>query len=146
MIRSPHSLTAAALVTAALLGGSHTAHAKEKTDLGWSFAEVIGTSLRFVRVDRGCKIVDKDEVAAFMIFECPGDPGKDPKRGALEFYRTEKSDGVRVQVSLADEPGYVEKRFLVLLERKLRDERGNPVMPTKNPPPPQPPAPDAGTN
>jgi hypothetical protein len=52
--------------------------------------------------------------------------------------------GVRAQVTLADDPRYVELRFLELLERKLRDERG-PAPPPIRTPAPAPPAspPDA---
>ncbi len=120
----------------ALLLVSSTALAKSSAELPWALPEVFGVAVRFVRVDRNCKISDRDEASAYVLFECPGDEGKPPRRGALELYRATARDGravVRAQVTLTDEPRWVELRFLELLERKLRDERGVP-------PPPPPPA------
>jgi hypothetical protein len=101
--------------------------------------------VRFVRVDRGCKITDRDEADGYILFECPDDAGgKNPRRGALELIPLEAQGraGVRAQLTLTDEPRYLELRFLELLERKLRDERG---APTQRRPAPPPPTPDAGT-
>ena len=90
--------------------------------------EAFSTALRFVRVDRGCKVVDKDADAAFVAFEC-NDDGK-VKRGSLELFKV--GSGVRTQVTLGDDTHGMEIRWLELFERKLREERGTP--------PPTPPA------
>lgn len=133
-------LRALALVT--LL--SSTALAKSAKDVPYSVAESFSSSLRFIRIDRGCKVADKDPEAAFITFECKDDDKV--LRGSLEIFRaTEKQNGhetVRLQVTLGDEPHYAELRFLELLERKLRDERGTP--PTVMPPAPKKPL-DGGT-
>ncbi len=122
------------------------AFAKAAKDVPYSVADALSTAMRFVRIDRGCKVIDKDADAAFLTWECKED--EKVLRGALEIFRVgEKSPGreqVRLQVTLGDEPHYVELRFLELLERKLRDERGAPpaiAAPQKKPPPP---APDGG--
>jgi hypothetical protein len=123
------------------------AHAREKVELTWQLPEVFSAALRFVRIDRGCKLTDKDEVAAFLLFECPPDEkGQPVKRGSVELYRVEVRGAqvVRVQVSLAEEPAYMEKRFLDLLERKLRQELGSPPAPRPTPPRPPADAPDGG--
>ena len=121
---------------------SAPAFAKASKDVPYSVAETLSTAVRFVRIDRGCKVIDKDADAAFLTWECKD--GEKVLRGALEIFRVgEKPAGreeVRLQVSLGDEPHYVELRFLELLERKLRDERGAPpaiAAPQKKPPPPQ---------
>ena len=112
------------------------AHARATNEESYSLAEVYSTALRFVRIDRGCKVVDKDADAAFVAFEC-ADDGK-AKRGSIELIKT--ATGVRTQVTLSDETHGMELRWLELFERKLRDERGAPpavAAPQKKPPPQQ---------
>src|SRR5438309_1157293 len=102
------------------------AHARAQTDLPYAVGEAFSTALRFVRVDRGCKIVDKDPDAAFVAFEC--DDGGKAKRGSLELFKV--AGGVRTQVTLGDETHGTELRWLELFERKLREERGTPTAPS----------------
>lgn len=109
-----------------------TAHARAQTDLPYGVAEAFSTALRFVRVDRGCKVVDKDADAAFVAFECDDD-GK-VKRGSLEIFKV--ATGVRMQVTLGDDTHGMELRWLELFERKLRDERGTPTAPPPSTTPP----------
>src|SRR3954452_8539758 len=104
------------------------AHARAQSDLPYAVNEAFSTALRFVRVDRGCKVVDKDADAAFVAFECDDD-GK-VKRGSLELFKV--ANGVRMQVTLGDDTHGTELRWLELFERKLREERGTP---TPLPPP-----------
>jgi hypothetical protein len=107
------------------------AHARAASELPYSVADAFSTAVRFVRVDRGCKLVDKDADAAFVTFECKDEDKT--KRGSLELWRS--SGGVRVQVTLGDDPHYVELRWLELFERKLKDERGTPPPVARKPPP-----------
>ena len=107
------------------------ADARAQSDLPYALGEAFSTALRFVRVDRGCKIVDKDPDAAFVAFECDDD-GK-AKRGTLELFKV--AGGVRTQVTLGDDTHGMELRWLELFERKLRDERGTPAPPAPPPPP-----------
>jgi hypothetical protein len=132
------------LVAATLAVGAAPALAKSKAELAWPFDQVFQTAVRFVRVDRDCKLIDRDEAAGFLVFECAGDKPGQTRRGTLELVRGEDKGrySVRVQVQLADEPRWVELRFLELLERKLREERGSPPTPPR--PPPTPPRPDGG--
>jgi hypothetical protein len=116
--------------------------AKAAKDVPYPLADAFSTALRFVRIDRGCHVTDKDPDAAFLTWECKD--GDKTLRGSLELFRApDKQIGhetVRLQVTLGDDPHYVELRFLELLERKLREERGTPpniAPPEKKPPPPQ---------
>jgi hypothetical protein len=118
-----------------------TAHARAQTDLPYGIAESFSTALRFVRIDRGCKVVDKDADAAFVAFEC-SDDGK-VKRGSLELFKV--ASGVRMQVTLGDDTHGTEIRWLELFERKLREERGTPTAPRPSAPPAAPPAPPASS-
>ena len=44
-----------------------------RVELAWGAREVFPVALRFVRVDRNCKVTDKDEGAGYIVFECPPD-------------------------------------------------------------------------
>ncbi len=121
------------------------AAAKATQELAYRIDEVFSTAVRYVRVDRGCKITDKDAEAAFVMFECPVDEKK-VSRGSVEVFRgTGKGESVRIQVTLSDESHGAELRMLELFERKLREERGVPREAPKPAPAPAPaPAKDAG--
>ncbi len=121
-------------ILVATVAASMRADARAQSDLPYALSETFSTALRFVAVDRGCKVVDKDAEAAFISFEC-SDDGK-VKRGSLELFKV--PTGVRTQVTLGDDTHGMEMRWLELFERKLREERGTPT-----PPPPPSPAPSA---
>jgi hypothetical protein len=129
----------AVAVVAVALGVTGVAHARAQTELPYGVAEAFSTAVRFVRIDKGCKVVDKDGEAAYVAFEC-SDEGR-VKRGALELIKL--GTGVRAQLILSDDTHGMELRWLELYERKLRDERGTPV-PTPPKPSVPPPAKDAG--
>lgn len=118
---------------------STVAFARATSEVPYSQPEVFSTAVRFVRIDKGCKIVDQDAGAAFITFEC-SDDGK-AKRGSVEIWKT--ATGTHLQVTLGDDPHYVEMRWVELIERKLREERGTPPPPAHHPAPPD--SPDAGT-
>lgn len=98
------------------------AWARSSSELPYCVADAFSTAVRFIRIDRGCRLVEKDADAAFVTFECKDDDKI--KRGSVEIWKS--GAGARVQVTLGDDPHYVELRFLELFERKLRDERGTP--------------------
>jgi hypothetical protein len=126
---------------AALAVSAGRVEARAQGEWPWAVAETFSTAVRFVRIDKGCKIVDKDPEAAFVAFEC-SDDGK-VKRGSIELIKS--GSGVRAQITLGDDTHGMELRWLELLERKLRDERGTPTPPPSPAPPPPAPAPkDAG--
>jgi hypothetical protein len=133
---------ALALTLTLALAPASVAHARSTADVPYPVADAFSTAVRFVRIERGCKLVEKDADAGFVSFECRDDDKV--KRGVLEIWKT--GEGTRVQVTLGDDPRYVELRFLELLERKLRDERGTPPARTPAPPPAAPKTPaDGGT-
>ncbi len=127
-----------------ICGISSTAFARASSDLPYSVADSFSTALRFVRIDRGCKVTEKDPDAAYITFECTEDGHV--RRGSVEIFhqQVDGHEGARAQVTLGDDPHYMELRFLELLGRKLRDELGSPPALAKKPAPPAPPL-DGGT-
>lgn len=94
-------------------------------------------ALRFLRVDEGCKIVEKDAEAGYVLFEL-ADGGR-TYAGSLELARVKDDDGrpsTKGIVNVAQRPTYVEQGLLDRLEAKLRDELGEPPDPPAAPPPP----------
>jgi hypothetical protein len=111
------------------------AHGKATSDVGYGLPEVYSAAVRYVRVDRGCKLIEKDADVAFVAFECKNDLGK-ASRGTVEMFKSnvQKHERVKLAVTLPDEPHYIELRFLELLERKLRDDLGSPAPPPTDKP------------
>ena len=142
---SPLKMAGVAIAAPAIFFAA-TASARSQTDLAWPPRDVFHIAVRFIRVDRGCRITDKDQDSGYITFECDGDTPKSVKKGALELIPMEVQGrgGVRMQLTLADDPRSMELRFLELLERKLRDERGPALPPMPKPHPPSDPPADAG--
>src|SRR4051812_38244380 len=107
------------------------AFASANTELPYSLPEVFSTAVRFVRIDKSCKVVDQDPNAAFVAFEYV-EEGQ-TRRGAVEIWKT--AAGTSLQVKLGDEPHYMELRWLELIGRKLKEERGTPPQPRPSPAP-----------
>ena len=101
------------------------------SELPYSLPEVFSAAVRFVRVDKGCRLVDQDANAAFVTFEYEEDGHA--RKGAVEMWKLPSGTGVAVK--LGDEPHYVELRWLELFGRKLKDERGTPAPPRPSPAP-----------
>jgi len=107
-------------------------------------AQTYSGALRYVRVDLGYEVTEKDPDAAYVIFKYlpPGSSKNASITGTLEV--VEASGGVRLFVNLPRMPEYYERVFRDGLLRKLRDEYGAP--PAKKPaekPPSDKPAPDS---
>ncbi len=128
------------VVTSSLFAIANRCEAKSSKDMTYGIDQVFSTAQRFVRVDKNCKITDRDKEAAFLVWEClEKREGKElTLRASLEMFRTKTDRGqefLRVQANFTDEPRYMELRFLELLDRKLREDHG--LAPA---PPPEPPA------
>lgn len=120
------------------------AGARVEAESGYSKAQTYSGALRYLRVDLGYEVLEKDADAAYLVFRYlpPGQP-KSASTGTLEV--VDRGDGVRVFVRLPSMPEYHEVVLRDGLMRKLRDEYG--VPPPKKPavePAPKAPAPDAG--
>src|SRR5262245_20287461 len=112
---------------------STTAFARANSEVPYSLGDVFSTVVRFVRIDKSCKVTDQDPNAAFVTFEY-SDEGK-TRRGSVELWKT--ASHTSLQVTLPDEPHYMELHWVDLLGRKLREERGTPPPVRAPSPPPQ---------
>jgi hypothetical protein len=114
-----------------------------KRTLSYPYEHVWPASIRYLRVDRGFKITDKDEEAGYIMFEFTTDAGE-AGSGALELVGTEDPAG-RPSTSLAamtnGGPSYLSNSLLDGVAAKVRDERGPPAAPPKKAPPEPPPPP-----
>jgi hypothetical protein len=114
--------------------------------LSYPFEQVWPTAIRYLRIDRGYEVTDRDEEAGFMLFEFPLEGGRIGS-GSVEMFATEDASG-RASVSLAVNTGagpvHLPNSILDGIAAKVRSERGQPVDPPKKeePPPPKQEEPD----
>ncbi|KAB2908063.1 MAG: hypothetical protein F9K40_04565 [Kofleriaceae bacterium] len=130
------------------LGATAPAPAGAKSDktVVYAVEKVFPAAVRFLRVDEGVKITEKDADAGYVMFELAQDGKTFP--GALELVVAESSGrpAVKLVLRIEDRPSYVETAMLERLERKLRAELGSEPPPVKKtepreekPPQPTPP-------
>lgn len=128
------------LVAGTLLLGL-PARARVEAESGYSKAQTYSGALRYLRVDLGYEVVEKDPDAAYLVFRYlpPGQP-KSASTGTVEV--VDRGDGVRVFVRLPSMPEYHEVVLRDGLMKKLRDEYGAPPA-RKAPEKPAPAKPEA---
>ena len=119
----------------ALLAAPAVAGAKSEKTVHWTADRVFPTAVRFLRVDERVKIVEKDADAGYVLFDL-ADDGKS-YRGALEIVAVSDDPvDVKLILTIADRPEYMEQAMLDKLEQKLRDELGTPPPAKPKPAPP----------
>lgn len=109
------------------------AEARVDGSSSYSKAQTYSGALRYVRVDLGYEVLEKDPEAAYLIFKYAPSGGSKASTvtGTLEVI--EAGGGVRVFVSLPRMPEYHERVFRDGLLKKLREEYGAPPAVTKKP-------------
>lgn len=114
----------------------------EKRLLSYPFEQVWPTAIRYLRVDRGYGIQDKDADAGYILFdfELAGGTQDAPRtgQGSLELIRSKDASGrPSVQLQVSTNAGPVHMAFTILdgLATKVRDERGQPAQPPRKPAP-----------
>lgn len=112
-----------------------TASARRSDSHAYRYEQVWSAALRLLRVDYGFPIRDRDEDVGFVLFDYQG-TGRTAVPGSLEVVRTRQGerDVVRVTLNIPAMPAYVERMILDKLQRKLREEFGEPLPA----PPPRP--------
>lgn len=113
------------------------AEARVEAEAGYTKAQTYNCALRYLRVDQGYEIVEKDADAAYLLFryELPGRSNK--TNGSVEIVDT-GDDAVKLYIQLPRMPQYHEQVLRDGLLKKLREEYGEPPprqkKPEKNPP------------
>jgi hypothetical protein len=118
------------LIALMVLLAPAAAQARSTSLVSYPQTEVWPTAIRFLRIDRGATIREKDLDSGYVLFELP-EGGKNWK-GSLELVRTADPDGrdaTRVVVTLPDLPRHFEGVLLDKLAIKLKDEYGSPAAP-----------------
>jgi hypothetical protein len=124
-----------ALAALAALSTVAVADARVDGASGYSKAQTYSGALRYLRVDLGYEVVEKDPDAAYLIFKytAPGGGKNSAVTGTLEVIEG-SSGGVRLFVNLPRMPEYYERVFRDGLMKKLKDEYGAPPPVAKKPP------------
>jgi len=109
--------------------------------VNYSYSVVWSAAIRLIRVDAGYEVRDRDKDSGYILFVFPGSGSVKRCAGSLELVRLAEGDGargVRLQLSIAHQPSYIELQLLDKLEQKLEREQGRPPPP-KHKRPPKPP-------
>jgi len=115
------------LIALALCATSTPALARSQKTLAYPKPESFAAAVRFIRVDEGLKMIEKDSDAGYVLFELHEE--KKTFRGSLEFIDVVQ-DGrhaVRFVMTIEDRPEWQEMAMLNRLESKLRSELGAPA-------------------
>ena len=146
MPRPTRRLLGVAVLLAAGLFFAQRATARVGGNSEYSKAQTYSGALRYLRVDLGYEVVERDPDAAYLIFRYqPPGQNKNNATGTVEIVDT---DGhVKLFVQIPSMPEYHERVLRDGLIRKLHDEYGVPAPKPVPPPPPQKkPEADAGTD
>src|SRR5690606_35137823 len=87
-------------------------------------SQVYSTALRYLRIDRRYEVTERDEKAAYLLFEYQALGQTKRRFGAVEIVPL--SAEVRLVVRLPEQPTYEEVVFRDALLRKLREDYGDP--------------------
>ena len=142
-MRTLPGLTALTLLLT--LGGA--AQARSTAVLSYPLSDVWSTAVRFVRVDRGYTVKEKDEESGYILFDMV--EGSKTYKASLELIRAtddQGRDSTRAAFSIPDLPRHFETMLLDKLSAKVREERGSPAPPAppKRPDSEKPAPPDGG--
>jgi len=144
MIRHGRLFALLALVLGAVLFAA-VAAARVEGDSEYTKTQTYSGALRYLRVDLGYEVVEKDPDSAYLVFryQAVGQAKDESTLGTIEVVET--GERVRVFVRIPRMPEYHERVLRDGLFRKLRDEYGTPA-PHKPEPPPKKPTGDAGVD
>ena len=128
------------LLTLAVLVATRARASVEAESL-YTKAQTYNAALRYLRVDLGYEVTEKDPDAAYLLFRLSPEGKKTQVSGSFEI--VEQKDSVRFYVRLPELPTYREAVLSDGLLKKLRTEYGEP--PRRQAPKPRPEnSPDGG--
>jgi hypothetical protein len=123
------------------------AHAAATVELRYTRAQIFSGALRYLRIDLGYEITEKDDTAAYLLFRYVPQGMNEPTFGAIEIVQV--SDGVKLSVKLPKLPSYHEAMIRDGLLLKLKTDYGgepDPKRPSKDEGKPKNPPPDDSSN
>jgi hypothetical protein len=123
------------------------AQARTEARCGYSKQQTYSGALRYLRVDLGYEIVEKDPDAAYLLFRYQPPGRRQTSSGSIEVIEADQH--VKVLFQLPQMPRYHETVLRDGLMRKLREEYGEPPPRKRDPQPDEPepdPVEDAGTD
>lgn len=110
-----------------------------KRQVSYPIEQVWPATVRYLRVDREFEIEDLDRSNGYILFRIPAGEGR-TSRGSLEFIENTDAagrDAVTLRVTATQGPPNFAFTLLDGIERKLKDERGQPVPPPSPSLPPE---------
>src|SRR6185436_19846824 len=114
-----------------VLAGTATANVEARS--AYTKSQTYNGALRYLRVDLGYEVTEKDPDAAYLLFRYVPTGQRAMRSGSIEI--VEQEEAVRLYVRLPDLPRYQEEMMSEALLKKLRDEYGEPPPRHPNPPP-----------
>jgi hypothetical protein len=139
MIRTAKRSAALVAFAAVLSTAAPTASARAERVASYHFERVWPTALRFLRLDEGFRLLEKDAEAGYVLFEL--ERGETTHRGSLELVKTRDyagRDSVKLVIQIQDRPTWEEEGVLRRLIEKLRADLGQPEDPPEREPEPEP--------
>ena len=125
-------LLSISMVLGGAVFGPASASARVTAESQYSKAQNYSAALRFLRVDKGFEVIERDEEAAYLIFRYPTPDRKEQSvTGTIEVVEVDQS--VTLIVKLPQMPQYHERLLSDQLLKKLRDEYGPPAPPKQKP-------------
>jgi hypothetical protein len=104
-----------------LLLTAQAGQARVEDTCEYSKSQVFRSALRFLRVDQGYTISERDEESGYLLFDYPLDKSATTP-GSLEII--ERDDRVKLVVTIAKMPEYHERLFVSKFLEKLRADYG----------------------
>ncbi len=121
--RTPLASWIAATITVLVLSSS--ASARTPFEVGYTKTQVYSAALRYLRVDLGQDVYEKDPDSAYLLFHFVADGAERQKSdGSIEIISAKA--GCRVVVQLPKLPSYFEQTLRESLVAKLRGDYGAP--------------------
>jgi hypothetical protein len=134
-------------VAAAIMLTPPLAEAKASYESPYGYDRTWNSALRYIRVDQGYKVTEKDEANGYLLFDYKSAEGGKTTSGSLEVVRGKDTDSpVTVVVQLPKMPRYHEQVLVDGLSTKMRAEYGDPPARKKKPPEQAPETPDGGAD
>lgn len=134
--RAP-ALTSTATTTPTATGARPLALIENRRLLSYPIDQVWPTAIRYLRIDRGYQLTDRDREAGYMLFEFPLE-GARLGSGSVEMFEAEDAAGrpsVSISVNTGAGPVHLPNAILDGIAAKVRAERGQPAPPKPKDPP-----------